>query len=288
MFFGRHTCLPWLFEAGENRDIPLLAEIGGAPPFVITVGDRRRARRILARLEGSTNLTEWSRDRLGERESGRVELGVGRAGSAAVMVAESQIGGSATEVILRELIDARFHPRGVAAVLRVGTCGTLIGEGGLPRVAVATFATGWSAAAEQCERGAAGPPMEYRVDRPPDPPRVACTERVVTPQTEGTSRAGAEAQIAHGGVFSKDSLYAEQGPDFVDLMRRLGCIATEMEISTIAAVVRAPEIAFGGIMATADPVPSGTAISAEEVEANEDLAIEIALDAIRLLAPGGP
>jgi uridine phosphorylase len=272
---GRHTCLSWLHAGPGLSSVPLLAEA----PFVLAVGDRRRVARVLARLDEPFDLAAHGRETLGERAAGRVALGVGRAGPAAVLAVETQMGGPPTEIILREVLDESFWPRGVRAVIRVGTCGTLPEGDAAPALVVAAFATGWSAAVEQKERGVLGPPAEFDPQRPPRPPVLPCSASVVA------ALRAAAPQAAVSGVLSKDSLYAEQGERFADILRELGCAATEMELATIGPVAAEKGVAWGGIMATAGRLDRAAWLDAEEAQRNEDAAIAAALEAIRALVP---
>jgi uridine phosphorylase len=279
MLLGRHTCLSWLHAGPGLSSVPLLAEAGGAPPWIVAVGDRRRVARVLAGLEEPLDLAEHCRKAIGARAAGRVALGVGRAGPAAVLVVETQMGGPPTEIILREVLDESFRGKGGArAVIRVGTCGTLADKDGAPALVVAAFATGWSAAVEQLERGVLGPPAEFDAQRPPRPPVIPCTPAVV----DALRTAAPQAVVS--GVFSKDSLYAEQDERFAGILRDLGCAATEMELATIGPVAVAKGVAWGGIMATAGRLDREAWLDAEETERNEDAAIAAALAAIGTLA----
>jgi uridine phosphorylase len=284
MFLGRHTCLPWIFDKDRFRDLPLLAGLGGAPPYIIVVGDRRRAQRILKRLDDAVDLARYCREHVDELAGGRVDLGIGTKRSVPVMVVESQMGGSATEIIVREVIDESFHPGGARAVIRVGSCGTIGAAEAIPPLAIASFATGWSAAIEQWKRGVLAPPAEHDPERPETPPVVACTQSVIDALAEGARRAAPGLEAAIGGIFSKDSLYSEQDDRFAEILTSLGCIATEMELSTIGPLADAEKVAWGGIMASAGRVPDGPWFEPKEIERNENLAIDAALEAITILA----
>ncbi|MHC4816640.1 MAG: phosphorylase family protein [Planctomycetota bacterium] len=278
MLLGRHTCLSWLHAGRGLSSVPLLAEAGGAPPHVIAVGDRRRVARVLARLEEPLDLAEHCRETIGERAAGRVALGVGRVGTAAVLAVETQMGGPPTEIILHEVLDESFYTRGARSVIRVGTCGTLAEGGVAPALVIAAFATGWSAAVEQRERGVLGPPAEFDPQRPARPPAISCTDSVVA------ALRAAAPQAAVSGVFSKDSLYAEQDERFAEILRELGCVATEMELATLGPIALSKGVAWGGIMATAGRLDREAWLDAEETERNEDAAIHAALEAVRTLS----
>ena len=92
------------------------------------------------------------------------------------------------------------------------------------------------------------------------------------------------ARAITGGCFSKDSLYAEQDHRFATILVQLGCVATEMELATIGPIASELGVAWGGIMAAAGRVPDGPWLEPEAILANEDLAIDVALAALRRLA----
>lgn len=281
MYHGRHTCLPWVFEHDVHRTVPLLVRTGGAPPYVLLVGDRRRAARVLARLEDGFDLAAHAAAVVGAAAEGRVAVGVGRTGGVPVMVVETQMGGPATEIIVREVLDASFHPEDgkARAAIRVGSCGMMAHGDVFPDLAIASFATGWSGAIEQCRRGVVGWTMGEV-----DPPQVPCSPAVVTALEAGIRRVAPDVTRATSGVFSKDSLYAEQDDAFGAVMARLGCVATEMELATIAPIAAEMGVPWGGIMASAGFVPDGPWLERAEIERNENLAIDVALAAIRILA----
>ena len=269
MYLGRHTCLPWIFDDEAYATVPLLAGPQAAPPWVVAVGDRRRARRVLALLDEGFDLAAHCRGTLGERAGGRVDVGLGRTGTARVMVVETQMGWPATEIILREVLDPQFHPHGGGAVIRVGSCGMLDRGEATPTLVVADTAHGWCA--------------ERRSDDGLAPPKRTCTPRVVEALAAGAAEAAPDVRTEVGGVLSKESLYAEQDDDFGARMEALGCAATEMEAAVVGAVAESLHFRWGGVMASAGHVPGGSWFGADLVTRNEDLAIRAALAAIRRL-----
>ncbi|MHC4550072.1 MAG: phosphorylase family protein [Planctomycetota bacterium] len=281
MFLGRHTCLSWILAGPGISSVPLLAEVGGAPPYVIAVGDRRRVARVLARLEDPLDLSAHCRAAIGEAAAGRVDLGIGRVGAAAVMAVETQMGGPPTEIVLREVLDRTLQPEGARAVIRVGSCGTLADGEAAPALVVAEFATGWSATVEQWKRGVLALPAEHDPRRPPQPPKVPCSAPVVAALRAAAAPA---AHATAGGIFSKDSLYAEQDARFAGILRDLGCVATEMELATIGPIAASMGVAWGGVMATAGCLDTGAWYAPDLIARNEDLAIATALEAIRILS----
>ncbi len=275
MYIGRHTCLPWLFESGDHREVPLLAELGGVPHFVVCVGDRRRARRILGELDEAFDVSSWCRERRGDFAAGRVELGVGRTRGVPVMIVETQMGGPPTEIILREVLHESFHPDGARAILRLGSCGTLRLSAGVPGVCVGSFATGWSGAIEQRRRGVLAEPSGGL-----EPPIVECSKAVLDALIDAATDQIGGGGFEIGGVFSKDSLYAEQNTVFADILRRLACVATEMESATIGPIAASMGVDWGCVLATADVIPDGRSLDPVEYAACERQALEVALEAI--------
>jgi uridine phosphorylase len=284
MFLGRHTCLPWIFDGQRHREVPLLAELDAAPGYLVVVGDRRRVARVLARLDDPLDLSSYCRQHLGELAAGRVDIGIGRTGDAPVMVVETQMGGSATEIIVREALDEAFHPDGARAVIRVGSCGTIGETGAIPDLAIAGFATGWSAAIEQWQRGVLAPPAEHDPSQQTRPPVVPCTATVVQALEAGARDVASAVTAKTGGIFSKDSLYSEQDDRFAEILAELDCIATEMELSTIGPIAEWRGVPWGGIMASAGRVPDGPWFEPATIETNENHAIDCTLAAIQRLA----
>ena len=282
MYLGRHTCLPFLFDEiglfDDNRGaavpvpaiallaVPLLAELGRLPPSILLVGDRRRVVRVLAHLEDPVDVSARCRAELGAHAAGRVAVGCGHRRGVPVLVVETQMGGPATEIITREVLDESFHPTPPTAVVRVGSCGVFGSLEPPPELVVAAFATGWSGALQQAEGGV------LTAFGGAEPPVVPCTPAMIEALDDGVAKAPADLPAATGGVLSKDSLYAEEGGRLTDAMRRLGCIATEKGL------------AWGGIMASAGWIPKGEWFGRERAERNEDAAIDAALEAVCLLA----
>ena len=287
-YLGRHTCLSYLFAAGPPADPPLLR--AGVPPWILATGDRRRVDRIRARLEDPLDLRAFARERLGELAGARVDVALGTYRGLPVLAVETQMGGPATEIILREVLDPSFHPDGARAVIRVGTCGTVYpGPGETPPLAIAEFAAGYSAAIEQARRGVLAPPADGTPESErssPRPPRLSCSPAVTAALMAAVAAVSPGTSFLAGGCFSKDSLYAEQDRRLAAILGELGCVATEMELATIGPVAESLGVLWGGIMATAGRVPDGPWLPPEVILAHEELAIDVALAALhRLAAP---
>lgn len=280
MYLGAHTCLPFLFDDGAAA-VPALKELGRLPASLLLVGDRRRVLRVLRHLEDPIDVAARCEEVLGTRAAGRVAVGLGHRRGVPVLVVETQMGGPATEIITREVLDESFHPTPPTAVLRVGSCGVFGHLEPPPDLVVAAFATGWSAAREQAQAGV------LAAFGGGEPPIVPCTPAVIEALEDGVAQAPADLPAATGGVLSKDSLYAEEGAGIADAMRALGCIATEMELATLGPVAQEKGLPWGGIMASAGWVPKGEWFGHERTERNEDAAIDAALEAVCLLAASG-
>lgn len=293
-YLGRHTCLSYLFAAGPPADPPLLRE--GLPPWILATGDRRRVDRIRARLEDPLDLRAFARERLGELAGARVDVALGTYRGLPVLAVETQMGGPATEIILREVLDPSFHPGGGArAVIRVGTCGTVHPDPDeTPPLAIAEFAAGYSAAIEQARRGVLAPPAPRSTEALPPgdssqaPPRLPCSPAVTAALAAAVGDVAPGTSFLTGGCFSKDSLYAEQDRRFAAILGDLGCVATEMELATIGPVAASLGVLWGGIMATAGRVPDGPWLAPEAIRAHEELAIDVALAALLRLAAASP
>jgi len=280
MFLGRHTCLPFLFDEDHLQGLPGLAELGRLPPSILLVGDRRRVVRVLHHLEDSLDVAAHCAERIGPHAAGRVAVGFGHRRGVPVLVVETQMGGPATEIIVREVLDESFHPEPPSAVIRVGSCGVLAELEPPPELVNAAFATGWSGALEQSRYGVLGS-RDTAGDRPPVTP---CSGAVIEALEDGMAKAPANLPEGTGGVLSKDSLYAEEGAGIADTMAALGCIATEMELATLGAIAEARGARWGGIMASAGLVPHGDWFDHDRIARNEDAAIDAALEAVCILA----
>ena len=264
---GRHTAVSYLADSAF-RDVALLADNAGAlPPLVIAVGDARRviAAASVLRLEPAVFLHEIAAGRGGLAARGRVHLLLGlfrHAGRAIpLLIAETQMGMPATEIILREVLGhcRRSYRAGgrtldldAVYVVRAGTAGG-INAAGHPPLAVgdlvdAEFTLGWSGTLLQTMGG-------LELAAPQAVERFRNCWRELGLEFTGDGRypvarswpglvaaieAGARERgcVCHrGGNLSKDSLYAEaQAEEFVALRQRYGVLSTEMEQLAIAAV----------------------------------------------------
>ena len=280
MFLGRHTCLPYLFDDDHLKAVPGLAALGRLPPTILLVGDRRRVARVLDFLEDGVDVAEAAAQAVGPRAAGRVAVGFGHRRGVPVLVVETQMGGPATEIITREVIDPAFHPTPPHAVIRVGSCGVLEDLDPPPELVVGAFAAGWSSANEQARAGV------FAAFGGEEVPEHLCTPAVIEALEDGVAKAPADLPAGTGGVLSKDSLYAEAGGDIAEAMRGLGCLATEMELATIGPIAEAAGAGWGGIMASVGWIPKGNWFDRERAARNEDAAIDAAIEAACLLGEG--
>jgi uridine phosphorylase len=281
MVLGRHTCLPWFFDDPDRVGVPALAALGRLPPSILLVGDRRRVSRVRHHLEQDVDVAACCAEALGGHAAGRVAVGFGVRRGVPVLVVETQMGGPATEIITREVLDPAFHPTPPQALIRVGSCGVLADLDPPPELVVASFAAGWSGALAQATGGVLATCGGAEV------PEWSCSPDVIEALDDGVAKAPADLDTATGGVLSKDSLYAEQAGGLSEAMADLGCVATEMELATIGPLAESLGVPWGGILASVGWVPGGAWFDPARVARNEDAAIDAALEALCLLAEGG-
>lgn len=324
-YLGRHTTLSYVIKQREVwRRIPYLKENEGrAPPVVLAVGDRRRVHAIASILRKSVLLPETAAKLSGPYvsekalrtapEFGRVAMAIGLVSSVPVLVVETQMGASASQIIMNEVLSDELTSTDYRAgkarvslphkvVIRVGTAGGINCDG-MPPVNVgdlvgATHSIGATGATMQSlhrldfwRPGAAeefrdrwksiGPNFTVTAD---GDPRVECSTDVV----EALDMAGqrfAKAAYHKGGNLTKDSLYAELYPDlFLRLCLTQNCRSTEMEFSAIAVAAHQHDAQFGMVSAIVGVLP-GTAFTESETikAAAEQRSIRVALEAVRKL-----
>jgi len=142
-FFGIHTAVPGLLSKAADGSSPAAAEIvqktplkatKKLPPFVVLVGDRRRVDFVCEFLENACVLTDEMASKGLNR--GRCQVAVGLFKGTPVVVCETQMGGPATEIIVRELLssqvmgqqfeyEGRLLKADAKYVIRVGSCAGL-------------------------------------------------------------------------------------------------------------------------------------------------------------------
>ena len=324
-FLGRHTALSLLKQRPDIwRRIPYLKENGGhAPPIVLAVGDRRRVYAIARTLRNPLFLPEavakLANPRLRSKRSsstyfGRVAMAIGTIASIPVMVVETQMGSSATQIILHEVLsnqltsnDYRIGHERISLphkiVIRVGTAGGIncqrappIRVGDVVNATHSVGATGaiiqalsrldfWhpgvckSFSARWKELGS-----DFTITRRGHP-RVECSRDVVEAIDVAGTRFAKNA-YRRGGNVTKDSLYAELSTDvFLDLCRTENCRTTEMELSAIAVAAHKHQASFGMVSGIVGVLPGSSFGQSEKMRAvAEERALRVGLGALKLLA----
>lgn len=326
-FLGRHTTLSYVARRrGIWRRIPYLKENEGrAPPIVLAVGDRRRVYAIAHRLRKSVLLSETaarvSNRRVSQKdlpsvpEFGRVAMAIGLVSSSMpVLVVETQMGASATQIIMNEILsdeltstDYRLGKASIhlphKVVIRAGTAGGINCQG-KPVIKVgdivnATHSIGITGAVIQSllqldfwRLGAIEEFQKRWISLGSDftlteegHPRVECSGDVLGALDTSGQRLAGDA-YHKGGNVTKDSLYAELSLDmFLDLCRKHDCRCTEMELSAIAVAARKHYAHFGMVSAIVGVLPGTSFAESERVKAAaEQRSLRVALDAVRHLS----
>lgn len=324
-YLGRHTTLSCVAgRRGIWRRIPYLTQNEGrAPPLVLAVGDRRRVYAIANRLRKPVLLSETAarlsnrgskRDLPSVPEFGRVAMAIGLAPSSMpVLVVETQMGASATQIIMNEILSdeltdteyrvgkARIRlPHKV--VIRVGTAGgincrakPIINVGDIVNATHSIGVTGavvqsllrldfWRhGAIEEFQERWTSLGSDFTITEDGHP-RVECSGDVVK-ALDLSGRRIAGAAYHRGGDVTKDSLYAELSIDmFLDLCRRHDCRCTEMELSAIAVAACEHNAHFGMVSAIVGLLPGASFAESERLRAvAEQRSLRVALDAVRYL-----
>jgi uridine phosphorylase len=238
---------------------------------------------------------------------------IGTIASVPVLVLETQMGSSATEIIMNEILSdmltsneyrvsgKRFSlPNKI--VIRIGTAGG-INCGGMPPirpgdVVNATHSIGATGAVMQSllrldfwQPEAYGEFRSKWTSLSPDftittdnYPRVECSRDVV----DAIELAGlriAKGAYQKGGNITKDSLYAELNTDiFFHLCQTENCRTTEMELSAIAVAAHAHETSFGMVSAVVGVLPESSFVEDEKMKRMaEGKALQVGLDAVKCL-----
>ena len=323
-YLGRHTALSLLQQKPSFwRRIPYLRENNGrAPPIVLAVGDRRRVYYIANQLQNSVLLPEAAANIANpQRHSkyipasvfGRTAMAIGTFSSIPVFIVETQMGSSATQIVLNEILSDQLtsneyrigHRRfslDHKIVMRIGTAGG-INCGHTPRIRVgdvvnATHTVGGTGAIMQTLSGLdfwrpevfrkfkhewrnLGP--DFTITRSGHP-RVECSRDVVQ-AIDGAGTRLIKNDYRKGGNITKDSLYAEVSDAvFLELCRTENCRTTEMELSQVAVAAHEHNSAFGMISAIVGILPGSSFAGGQKARAvAEERAVRIALNALTYL-----
>jgi len=321
-YLGQHTTLSYVIDEPRIwRRIPYLRENAGhAPPLVLAVGDRRRVYAIARKLRKPVLLPETAarlscqhareRKSLVAPEYGRVAMAIGLVSpSVPVLVVETQMGASATQIIMNEILSDELTSADYAVgkkqlslpnkiVIRVGTAGGINCQGAPPievgDIVNATHSVGVTGAVIQSllrlDFWSPGGADELRATwtnlgsdftiTEEGHPRVECSKDVVETIDVAGQRIATGA-YHKGGNITKDSLYAELDQEmFLDLCRTQNCRSTEMELSAIAVSAHACDAHFGMVSAIVGLLPGASfAGSMRAKAAAEHNALRVALEA---------
>jgi uridine phosphorylase len=238
---------------------------------------------------------------------------IGTIASIPVLVLETQMGSSATQIIMNEILsdkltsnEYRISGKMISLpnkiVIRIGTAGG-INCGGMPPVRLgdvvnATHSIGATGAIMQSllrlDFWHPGAYEEFRskwTSLSPNftitkgnYPRVECSRGVVDAIEFAGSRI-AKGAYQKGGNVTKDSLYAELSTDiFLHLCQTENCRTTEMELSAIAVAAQAHETRFGMVSAVVGVLPGSSFVEDEKMKRMaEDKALQVGLEAVKCL-----
>jgi len=238
---------------------------------------------------------------------------IGTIASIPVLVLETQMGSSATQIIMNEILSDKLTSNEYRVsgkrtslqnkiVIRIGTAGGINCDGMPPirpgDVVNATHSIGATGAIMQSLlRLDFWHPEAYEefrskwISLSPDftittdnYPRVECSRDVVDAIEFAGSRI-AKGAYQKGGNVTKDSLYAELSTDiFLHLCQTENCRTTEMELSAIAVAAHAHETSFGMVSAVVGVLPDSSFVEDEKMKRMaEDKALQVGLDAVKCL-----
>lgn len=320
-YFGKHTSIAYL--SNEHYDqIPYLRENEGKlPPFIIAVGDARRAKAAcsILPLKNAVAIHEYAEREAGFSARGRVDMFIGTFESSntaiPILMLETQMGMPATEIVLREvahhcgthyLLDGRAIETDGVFVIRAGTAGGINAANEakieISDVVNAAFSLGWSGAAIESLGGlqfndsstistfkAHWQELGLSFTSDGCYPTAPSDERIV----KAVQQAAAALNIpAHtGGNFSKDSLYAEMNDElFISMRENYQVMSTEMEhviMAALAAQLRSRGIrCFTGLVSGVIGLIPGLSFTEDPAlhELAEKRALQTAAQALCLLA----
>eukprot|EP00002_Diphylleia_rotans_P005893 TRINITY_DN1510_c0_g3_i1.p1 TRINITY_DN1510_c0_g3~~TRINITY_DN1510_c0_g3_i1.p1 ORF type:complete len:351 (-),score=94.58 TRINITY_DN1510_c0_g3_i1:64-1116(-) len=284
-FFGRHTLVPYMIEAAETTHPTLLKGTilehskGRLPPYLIVFGDRRRVKEAAKRLDRETHLPTLMEEN--GLNIGRIDMAVGLYKGTPVVLMESQMGGPATEINVREVVssdcmttsfqideDVTFKSD-AKYVIRVGSCAglNLSTSPDAPEHESRTFLRNFDLIITTHQIGITGADVQSLSGLLSFSPESVKSSMEVMRSTLGYSetpdkaylRIDTDAKIIRAlneageslshvhhnlGNISKDSLYAEsQEHEFIAFRREYDIGSSEMEFSTLLRLCRQKTVA---------------------------------------------
>lgn len=324
-YLGKHTVVSYLNESGAWKDVPYLRDNNGhLPGLLIAVGDRRRVKLAEKFLENTIFLDEYAK-KFDESFEGRVKIAIGtlkrNKKNVAICIAETQMGTSAAQIILRE-IAAHMSLRYVIGnesvelknlyAIRVGSCGG-INDGSFPNIKTGdivscTYSLGDINAIAQSlgclnRNDSNAKKMKAQWKNYGEDFKIIenkdefyflgeCSKEIREKIKKISKEKGVE--IFEGGNFTKDSLYAEvDEKTFEEKRKKYSAITTEMEmlaLHEIRGLLKRKRINLevGGLLCVVGTIPGGSFSSDEEenkkIKNSEAKCLEIAMNALAEIA----
>ncbi len=243
------------------RQYHVQLDAGDIGKYVLLPGDPGRSERIAARFDNPVHVmtnreyTTWS----------------GTLDGVAVSVCSTGIGGPSTAIALEELCNV-----GATTLIRVGTCGGLQTELRYGDLVVCQAAIRDDGASHQYA------PSTF--------PAIADLDVVIA--LRDAAIAGKRRHHV-GIVSSKDSLYSELEMDRMPVSAQLhanweagvkyGCLAAEMECSTLFVAGQVRRVRTGGVVGVVNVAGADAEMPDDVTTLPIDTTIDTAVDALRLL-----
>jgi uridine phosphorylase len=274
---GIHTAVGHINELRRAHEIPYLRENNGKlPPFIIAVGSRVRVEKAkdILNLKEAVLVDEIAKEKIGLEAYGRTRVMVGifegMRITLPIVIAETQMGCPATQIIVRELLyyasEKGYVVDGIPIksdgiyIIRAGTAAGVnndlhssdlalsIGDvviasenygsiGAVIQSYLSILHFGSADMGKKVEELKAFLEAERGIILSEDhlTLKTRCSRNVVHTLKLVSEILGLEAVV--GANFTKDSLYAEADEkSFVELRKRYGVMSTEMEAFMIDAV----------------------------------------------------
>ena len=228
-------------------------------PYVLTVGDPARAKRIAEFMTNAKQVGAW-------RE---YHTYAGEYKNVRVTAISHGVGGAGAAICFHELIGIGAH-----TIIRVGTCGSYVRE-----LRPGSLLIGTGASREDGTSNVLAP-IEY--------PAVADLD--VTLALRRAAQQRGDVKFKLGIVRSDAAFYHELTPNPHQLWADVGAVGIEMELATLLIIASIHRVRAGGIFVVdGNPNESNNDMGdydphRAEVERAKDAAIEIALEALCALA----
>lgn len=182
-----------------------------------------------------------------------------------VSLASHGVGGPSAAIVFEELVIL-----GAKIIVRLGTCGSLLGDIGLGELIIPTGASYYLG----------GLYYQYMGESAcaPTTPHYEVLKSLV----EEATRANARYHV--GPVVSSDAFYAESR-DFALKWSSRGVIAVEMECATLFMLGHMRRVKTGALLVVSDNLVTGVHASSEELRDTVLKAARIALNAVAKVTP---